>query len=267
LIRGGRRKAMPSPQKARPALIAGAVSLALALAIARTCGTAPAQTTDSLTEADALLVRKLLAEDLGHRSFSFATIAEATSGKKVIPLDPASEIHQQILAAVGSALDEATEALSRPDSPVRQARRINEVSRFFEDFLLERLHRVPGLECDVPPTADGRRQRSGYPDLRITHQASGTLFYLDPKLVEKGSTASTLRSFYFEPKSSTLKITEDAVHLLAGIEHDGRTGAWTFSGWRLVDLSKLQVRLKAEFQASNADLYQETGLPLPGTAP
>jgi hypothetical protein len=58
----------------------------------------------------------------------------------------------------------------------------------------------------------------------------------------------------------TLKITDDAVHLLAGIEHDGKDGQWTFTAWRLVDLSKLRVRLKAEFQASNADLYQKSTL-------
>ena len=53
------------------------------------------------------------------------------------------------------------------------------------------------------------------------------------------------------------------MHLLVGIEHDGKTSAWTFTGWRLVDLSTLQVRLKAEFQASNADLYRKTRLSLP----
>ena len=55
------------------------------------------------------------------------------------------------------------------------------------------------------------------------------------------------------------------MHLLVGIEHDGKDGEWTFSGWRIVDLSKLRVRLKAEFQASNAELYQKTELSLPET--
>ena len=61
-----------------------------------------------------------------------------------------------------------------------------------------------------------------------------------------------------------MKITDDAVHLLAGIEHDGKDGLWTFTGWRLVDLSKLRVRLKAEFQASNAELYPKTEGSTPG---
>jgi hypothetical protein len=115
---------------------------------------------------------------------------------------------------------------------------------------------MDGLCCDIPPTRDGASQRSGYPDLRITDEPTGTVFYLDPKLVERTAWKSTLRTFYFAPKSSTLKITDDAVHLLLGIEHDGRDGQWTFGPWKIVDLSTLRVRLKAEFQASNKDLYR-----------
>ena len=105
--------------------------------------------------------------------------------------------------------------------------------------------------------------RGRAPALRLPgppHRRSGIklVFYLDPKLVEHGSAESTFRTFYFEPKNETLKITDDAVHLLVGIEHDGKEQQWTFTGWRLVDLSKLRVRLKAEFQASNAELYHDT---------
>ena len=100
---------------------------------------------------------------------------------------------------------------------------------------------------------------------RLVCVRCGFVFYLDPKLVEQGSAESTFRTFYFEPKNETLKITDDAVHLLVGIEHDGKERAWTFTGWRLVDLSKLRVRLKAEFQAGNAELYQKSELFLPAS--
>ena len=115
---------------------------------------------------------------------------------------------------------------------------------------------MTGVKCEVPPNRAGEHQRAGYPDLRIVDLESKLIFYLDPKLIEQGSAASTFRSFYFEPKNETLKITDDAVHLLVGIEHDGKEPLWTFTGWRLVDLSKLRVRLKAEFQATNAELYR-----------
>lgn len=214
------------------------------------------------SQNDAALVRLLLNENLPDRDFDFATIAEACSGKCVLPLDD-SPPHQRVTTAIGLALSETIVALNQSDSPVRKLRRINEASRFFEDGLLTRIDAMPGLHCEIPPTRSGGHQRSGYPDLRITDQQSGVVFYLDPKLVEQGSAASTFRSFYFEPKNQTLKINDDAVHLLVGIEHDGKTGEWTFSGWRIVDLSTLRVRLKAEFQASNADLYQKSSLAIP----
>jgi hypothetical protein len=67
---------------------------------------------------------------------------------------------------------------------------------------------------------------------------------------------STLRTFYFEPKSRTNKILDDAHHLLVGIAHDGNDGRWTFLSWHLVDLAGFRVALKAEFQGSNRDLYR-----------
>ncbi|MEO5916160.1 MAG: hypothetical protein ABIS50_18125 [Luteolibacter sp.] len=214
---------------------------------------------------DAALVRSLLGDDLSNRTFSFATIAEACSGKKVLPLS-SNPAHLRVTAAITQALTLTLAEINQPDSPVRQLRRINEASRFFEDGIHKHINEMPGLKCDVPPTRSGEHQRSGYPDLRIIDEESNLVFYLDPKLVEQGSAESTFRTFYFEPKNETLKITEDAVHLLVGIEHDGKERAWTFTGWRLVDLSTLQVRLKAEFQASNADLYEKTELSLPQNA-
>lgn len=205
-------------------------------------------------EADARLVRQLLGEKLGDREFSFAAVAEACSGKKVVPLAE-KESHRRVRTAIEAALTRALEKLNAPDSPVRSLRRINEASRFFEDALHASLNAEPDLSCDVPPNRRGEAQRSGYPDLRIVHEPSGEVFYLDPKLVEDGSWDSTLRTFYFEPKDETLKITDDAVHMLAGIGHDGKDGAWTFTGFKLADLSTLKVHLKAEFQASNRDLY------------
>ena len=49
----------------------------------------------------------------------------------------------------------------------------------------------------------------------------------------------------------------DAAHLILGVAHslhDGEPPA--FDRWELIDLSKLRVRLKAEFSASNRDMYQ-----------
>lgn len=214
--------------------------------------------------SDTALVKSLLDERLSERVFDFPTIVEACSGKKILPLDD-SHAHVRTISAIESALEKTLTELNAPDSPVRQLRRINEASRFFEEGLMKHLNAAPGLSCGIPVNASGNHQRSGYPDLRLVDEDTGSVFYLDPKLVEQGSAASTFRSFYFEPKTETLKITDDAVHLLVGIHHDGHVGRWAFTGWRLVDLSKLRVRLKAEFQASNADLYRESDLSHPSS--
>jgi hypothetical protein len=57
--------------------------------------------------------------------------------------------------------------------------------------------------------------------------------------------------------TSGVKVRDDAVHLLVGFEHMPRTaGHWTFTRWDLVDLAHFKVRLKAEFQGSNRDIYR-----------
>jgi hypothetical protein len=127
--------------------------------------------------------------------------------------------------------------------------------------------------------------------LRITDLESKRVFYLDPKLYAAGSRDSSFRTFYFEPKRSTNKVRDDAVHFVVGFEHQlplrsgsasapSETGSgspkeggsaspltrrgnaeaaktiWKFTRWDLVDLSRFTVKLKAEFQGSNRDMYR-----------
>lgn len=214
----------------------------------------------AITEArtrDVEFIRRLMADNPSDRRFPFATVVLASSDKTVIPLDDSDPVHRRVTGALRAALDESRDELGRPGSPVRSLRRINEASRHFEDLLRAKLDAHDDLSCDIPHDRAGASRRSGYPDLRLVHLASGTVFYIDPKLVEDGAWQGTLRTFYFEPKAETLKIADDAVHLLVGIGHNGRPGEWEFTGSKIVDLSELSVRLKAEFQASNADIYKD----------
>lgn len=201
------------------------------------------------------LITFLLGEDLDTRRFSFADVVAATSGQPVHPVAPE---HQPIIDFLTIQINTAVAQLNAPDSPTNGLRRINEASRFFEDALLYLISADPDYDCGFPLTASGSGQRSGYPDLLITHLPSQSHFYLDPKLVESGSLDSSLRTFYYTPRRKTSKVTLPAVHLLLGIEHDGNDGAWKYLSWRLVDLSTLSVRLKPEFQANNKDLYENS---------
>ncbi|MFP6866206.1 MAG: hypothetical protein VCA35_09730 [Roseibacillus sp.] len=212
---------------------------------------------ENLVQDDATLMKTLLAQDLAERTFDFPGVIEGATGQHTRPFDPTQPPAAKILAAIRSAADEAIKLHNTAESPIRGLRRINEASRFFEDTLRALIDEDPDLFCTVPQTVDGSGQRSGYPDLRIEHVASGTIAYLDPKLFEEGSRSSSFRTFYYTPSSDSSKVHDSAFHLLLGISHDGVDGRWTFTGWELIDLSHLKVRLKAEFQASNRDLYRE----------
>ena len=201
------------------------------------------------------------------RDVPFSSLVEISTGKQVLPMSPDDPVDAEILAGLGEAIGRVLARLNAPDSITHRESRINEVSAYFEAALIEEVDRAPELECAYPRTAEGNLQRAGYPDLMIRHPESGRVVYLDPKLVQEGSLESDLRTFYFTPSVQTRKVLYDASHLLVGIEHDGNTGKWKYLRWHLVDLARFKVRLKAEFQASNEDLYRPELIIRKGEAP
>ena len=192
------------------------------------------------------------------RSIPFSEVIFDSTGKRVLPFDHNNPTDQLVAKAISAACEETIKRSNARDSAIQNVDRINEVSSHFEDALRELLNATPGLRCDFPITAEGKLQRSGYPDLRIVDEKSKRVFYLDPKVYAAGSRDSSFRAFYFEPKEATNKVRDDAVHFVVGFEHQRREkdGPWRFTRWDLVDLSHFQVKLKAEFQASNHDMYR-----------
>jgi len=208
------------------------------------------------------LIPWLLDEEAQLRGIPFNEVIVDVTGKRVLPFDPKNEVDQRVVKAISAACDEATKRSNAEDSPIQKVARINEVSSHFEDTLRELLNSTPGLGCDFPRTADGKIQRSGYPDLRVVDLVSKRVFYLDPKLYAVGSRDNSFRTFYFEPKLATNKVLDDAVHFVVGFEHEPREryARWRFTRWDLVDLSQFKVKLKAEFQGSNRDMYREEAI-------
>jgi hypothetical protein len=204
------------------------------------------------------LIPWLLDEGGQLRGIPFSEVIFDTTGKRVLAFDAKNEIDQHVVKQISSVLDEVVRRMNAPSSAIQSVPRINEVSNHFEDLLRELLNATPGLSCDFPRTADDHVQRSGYPDLRIVDLASKRVFYLDLKLYAAGSRDSSFRTFYFEPKIATNKLRDDAVHFVVGFEHEVRekNGHWKFTRWDLVDLAQFKVKLKAEFQGSNRDMYR-----------
>jgi hypothetical protein len=220
--------------------------------------TSATATTVSANASVDRLVPWLLDEDQQLRGIPFVGVIFDVTGKRVLPVDSKNGVDQRVIKEISAACDNTIKRFNAPDSTIQNVARINELSSHFEDCLRTLLNTAPGLNCNFPRTADGRVQRSGYPDLRIVDLVSKRVFYLDPKLYVAGSRDSSLRAFYFEPKIATNKVHDDAVHLVVGFEHEPRekNGAWRFTRWDLVDLARFKVKLKAEFQGSNRDMYR-----------
>jgi hypothetical protein len=203
------------------------------------------------------LILRVLQEKENLTNVPFSDVISYATGRKVIPIERADQTDARVLKEIGTALDEVIKRMNEPDSPVKNVARINEVSGPVENMLRGLLNAAPGLSCDFPKTAGEQRQRSGYPDLRLVDTASNRVYYMDPKLYAAGSRESSFRTFYFEPKVATNKVRDDAAHLILGIEHAPRNGErWNFTRWDVVDLAHFKVRLKAEFQGSNHDIYR-----------
>src|SRR5215216_1336341 len=186
------------------------------------------------------LIPWLLKQNEQLRSIPFSEIIFDSTGKRVLPFDRNNPADQRVAKAISVAGDETIKRVNARDSAIQNIDRINEVSSHFEDTLRELLNTTPGLRCDFPLTAEGKVQRSGYPDLRIVDEESKRVFYLDPKLYAAGSRDSSFRAFYFEPKEATNKVREDAVHFVVGFEHQRRekNSLWRFTRWDLVELSR-----------------------------
>lgn len=227
------------------------------IAACASAGEAPALQSEKANASVHQLIPWLLDENRQLSGIAFGEVILATTGKRVLPFDLKSETDQRVIKQISGVLDEVMKRMNAPNSAVQKVGRINEVSSHVENLLRELLSATPGLSCDFPRTSEGRVQRSGYPDLRIVDAPSQRVFYLDPKLYAAGSRDSSFRTFYFEPKITTNKVTDDAVHLIVGFEHEPKSGGrWNFTRWDLVDLAHFKVRLKAEFQGSNRDIYR-----------
>jgi len=233
------------------------------------------------------LIPWLLDEDQQLRGVPFSEVILDTTGKKVFRFDANEPVDQRVAKAISAACDETMKRLNATGSAIQNVDRINEVSSHFEDNLRELLNATPGLRCEFPLTNEGKVQRSGYPDLRIVDLESKRVFYLDPKLYAAGSRDSSFRTFYFEPKRATNKVRDDAVHFIVGFQHESRnvpaslsrdasesrtaterhgySPVWRFTRWDLVDLSRFEVKLKAEFQGSNRDMYRPEAIVASGS--
>jgi hypothetical protein len=200
----------------------------------------------------AVLIDWLLQDGRELKGIPFSEVLAATTGKKILPVPPDAPWIKR-LAAV---LDRTLSAMNDPSHPIHRVGRINEASRFIEDQLM--------LDCNkeaAGPAASRAPQQAM--SNAVATRICALFSRINPWFFSTSSSSrvdqkpARFATFYYEPKSTTSKVQDDAHHLLVGVQHNGGEGGQIrFEEWDLVDVSKIEVQLKAEFQATNKDIYR-----------
>lgn len=172
----------------------------------------------------------------------FPYVIEMTTGHKVIPI---SEEDKEVIEEISRVAEEIAREVSmevRSKEEEYRDKRPNEISNVLEKMVREKLNgRVP----------EGKS--AGYPDIEI--ERGGKTYYIEVKLAGIDKLDSSLRAFFYEPVDPP-KITKNASHILLGFLHRDKK----IVGFKLVDLSKVSVRIKHEFNANNKEIYRDDAL-------
>lgn len=176
---------------------------------------------------------------------SFKDVLELTSAYKLLPIDMSQDDDKELINTLKKSCKDFL-TLCNKTKRRWEGERINEVSKLIENELVEEIRKTE-LSTRILTA-------QGYPDLELIDKQN-RISYLEVKITGEDKKTG-FRTFYY---STPKKIASDARHLLVGLKVV-KTGEkyWKAEEWTLLDLSKLDVHLKAEFNASNIDLYTET---------
>ena len=175
---------------------------------------------------------------------SFTELVKLSTTFDVIPLNLKDPKDENLVKTLQSILKTYLKNLSSSGYRLK-GERINEVGRNIEGALVHEITR--SLNANKLGT-------SGYPDIEIL-EAQNRVTYLEVKTSSVGKKKSTYRYFYY---TSGKKIKTHARHLLLVIlvMKEGPE-IWKIENCTLSDLSKLNLSLKSEFNASRDDLVDE----------
>jgi hypothetical protein len=166
----------------------------------------------------------------------FSYIIEMTTGCKVYSLSDIDKVVvDEIFSSARKVLDWSK---NRDFSEMRP----NEISNELERQLRENL----GGEIPEGKTA-------GYPNISFRREERN--YYVEVKLAGEEQLGSGFRTFYYEPVE-LMKVTKDACHVMVGYIHRNRR----VMSFKIIDLSKINVSLKNEFNASNKELYKKEAI-------
>ncbi len=189
------------------------------------------------------------------RPLPFHLVVELTVQHKIIPMTDSKEDKElkEKLVMVGNEVMKATKQI------YITANRSNDVASPLSGIFSRELEKVD-LRPAKPLTKAGKGQEAGYPDFQIT-DSYGRITYLEMKNSRPENIyEASPRNFFFKPSENT-KITHDARHLIMGfINKEVETKKWKIIGWKLVDLYRVKVNFKPEFNTDNPNIYSKENI-------
>ena len=188
------------------------------------------------------------------KDLPLSVVIEGLSGCEVIEYDNANEKDKKVLENLKKCAENVLETINK-EGILRP--RPNEVGNDIEPFVKDELSRL-GYDAYTPTTINGKKKSVGYPDIEFIDEFKRTN-YLECKTFNIDNINTTQRSFYLSP-SDDFKITKNAHHF--GISFEiyveksiGNKHLYKVKNWKILDLSKLKLDVKYEFNADNKRLY------------
>ena len=136
----------------------------------------------------------------------------------------------------------------------------NEIGNDIEDFVKKSLEKF-GYKANTPATLSGKKKSMGYPDIEFIDEFNQHN-YLECKTYNARNINTTQRSFFISP-SANFKVTKNAHHFGVSFEMFvektiKNKRLYKVSNWKILDLGKLKLDIKYEFNANNKTLYDDT---------
>ncbi len=181
-------------------------------------------------------------------------VIEGLSGYSVIPFNRKNKNDIEVLLTLKKV---ANNVLKNVNKKGILRTRPNEVGNDIETFVKEALKNEK-YEANTPIAKSGKKKSTGYPDIEFIDK-NGNIHYLECKTFNAKNINTTQRSFYISP-SQDFKINRDAHHFGLSFEiyteeNIGEKHIYKVKSWKILDLSKLTLKIKYEFNADNKKLY------------
>lgn len=186
-------------------------------------------------------------------------VIESICGYKILPFNNKDPKDREILVELIKIAKNVSKEINV--SGIKR-KRVNEVGNDIEIFVKNQLNKN-GFKADIPRTKNGKRKATGYPDIEFVDKFN-RINYLECKTFNFDNQITTQRSFYLSP-CEEFKVTHDAHHFAMSFEMEARKKMGDYNlyfcnNWKILDLEKLDVDVKYEFNADNKRLYEKSNI-------